>query len=131
MNELKINLEERYKSLSNNLGLNLTLLTMSPQDGAAHIEFHQANYHYVKAERGIEFERRVTNSEDEALYWLFSDVVFYLAMNFELENRIKGQDFRRILFAKELELMNLLNPAWKIRKEIELQTILSQSPYDS
>src|SRR5688500_16141149 len=89
----------------------------SPQhDGSAHVEFDGTKFNYVVTERGSEFERRSTTDREELLYWLISDAVFDAACVFEVRNRVKGQDFRRVLFSKKIELMSAIRPDWARRQ---------------
>jgi hypothetical protein len=77
----------------------------------------------------MELERRSAATEDELLYWLMDDVTTSIALEFELKNRIPGQDSRRQLFAKNLELLGKLSPEWARRKESEYAQVLSRSPF--
>jgi hypothetical protein len=104
--------------------------TTRQDDGGGHLEIVDERFHYVFTERGMENERRVTESEDEILYWLASDAVLSEASTFEVHHRVPGQSFRRLLFAKAIELMNLMNPAWGDRKRAEIDAILSKHPFD-
>jgi hypothetical protein len=85
--------------------------------GAPHVEIVGDEYHFVVTERGSEFERRKTNNYDQLLYWFVSGDVGQLARDWELERRIDGQDSRRLWFAKEVELLQTINPEWAKRKE--------------
>ena len=53
-----------------------------------------------------------------------------MAVEFELKNRIPEQDLRRIIFAKQEELLGQLNDSWKKRRHKEHQDILKYRPYD-
>src|SRR6478672_8912480 len=66
--------------------------TVPQHDGSPHVEVVGGRYHYVVTERGLEHERRIAQDEDEILYWLLDDVTTGIALQFELENRIPGQD---------------------------------------
>jgi hypothetical protein len=121
---------EQYEAYCGVLGVKAVLHTRQQHTGEAHVEFLDDGYHYVVTERGTELVRRITADEDEMLYWLLSDVVFDLASGYELQNRVKGQSFRRLLFAKELELMRRLNPSWAERKSGEIEAVLAKNPYD-
>ena len=90
----------------------------------------QKNLHYVIFERGKEILRKTTNDLDELLYWIFCDVTFSLAIQFELENRLEHQDVRRIFFKKQEVLLKMLDPIWEVKKIEEHQTILKNNPFD-
>jgi len=122
-------LREKYKAICHRLVSPCQFHTMPQHDGSAHVEYLAGIYSYVITERGSEFERRNTESQDQILYWLTSDTVFDLACKFELHNRVAGQDSRRLMFAKKIELMSLVDPAWGERKANEHQGILSKHPF--
>ena len=108
-----------------------TAIHFSPQhDGSAHVEFDGSGYSYVVTERGSEFERRCTKNRDELLYWLVADAVFDVACAFEARHRIAGQDFRRLFFSKELELLAAIRPEWARRKRAEIEKVLESNPYN-
>ncbi|WP_284617978.1 Imm63 family immunity protein [Aquabacterium humicola] len=100
------------------------------RDGAhPHIEVHGGAYHYVVVERGIEQEHRRTPALDELLFWIFDDVSSQMAFAHELRHRIAGQDCRRLAFAKKLELMGRLDPAYAERAGREITAVLARHPY--
>lgn len=98
-------------------------------DGSAHVEIDKNGYHYIVTERGQELKRKTTLDPDELLYWLLSDVIFFMASKYELANRIYSQDSRRILFAKEVDLFKQLKQEWANRKQSEINKILESHPY--
>ncbi|MEJ2229130.1 MAG: Imm63 family immunity protein, partial [Alphaproteobacteria bacterium] len=99
------------------------------EDGLPHIEVGDA-YFYVISERGHEFKRRATTDLDELLYWVLRDFVFSVAVDFEVRHRRMGQDSRRLMFAKEMELMSLISSEWATRLEGEHKDILVQHPFN-
>jgi hypothetical protein len=99
-------------------------------NGSAHVERHGAEYVYIVTERGNVLETRRTLDAEELVYWLMSNVVFDLACDFEVQHRAKGRSFRRMLFAKEIELMSQIDPSWGQRKAEEIEAILAKAPYD-
>jgi len=102
----------------------------SEQTGRPHIEINPQGYHYVAAERGQESERHTTFDLDELLYWVFADVAFGIATNYELKNRIEDQDCRRIIFQGQVELLEMLSPQWAARQVQEQKEILEKYPFD-
>ncbi len=108
----------------------LPTIGSSKGDGTPHIEISYKFYDYVKSERGREFSRRSTHKEDELLYWISKDLTFHVAMYFELENRIEGQDTRRLLFKKQIELLSELKEDWGLLLEKEKKEILNKAPFD-
>jgi hypothetical protein len=109
----------------------LFLMPDSPtHSGAPHIEIIGDEYHFVVTERGSEFERRKTKDPDELLYWFVSGDVSQLARDWELERRVEGQDSRRLWFAKEVEMLRLLNTEWAKRKELHQNSVLREHPFN-
>ena len=100
-------------------------------DGALpHIELDNfGNFHFVVVERGQELERRTTAILDELLYWIFDTITFSMACTFELKNRNHTQDFRRILFSKQEELLGCINIDWQERKRNDHSLILAKHPF--
>lgn len=82
----------------------------SQQSGRPHIEREGDELCYVVCEKGQEQERRRTRSKDELLYWIFRGVTFSMATSWEAANLEPEEDFRRGLFARQLELLEQLNP---------------------
>jgi len=108
------------------------LLFVSPEpvgDGTPHLEVVNDKFNYVVTERNVEFSRRATSSVDELLYWIMKGVVSKMAMEFELNNRVVGQDFRRLYFSKMIDLLGRLSPSWRGKVKEEIEEILERSPY--
>ncbi len=103
----------------------------SPQpNGIPYIQINNNEYLYIVEERGIELERRRTANIDVLLYWIMSDVIFFLATQYELENRIENFDNRRLIFKKEVELFKVLKKDWANITEVRINKILEESPYN-
>ncbi|MFD2937546.1 Imm63 family immunity protein [Spirosoma flavum] len=100
-------------------------------DGALpHIEIdHSQTFHFVVVERGRELERQTTTIPDELLYWIFDTITFSMACAFELKNRNHTQDFRRILFRKQEDLLGCLNIGWQEKKQEQHILILAKHPF--
>jgi len=88
------------------------------------------NIYYVFVERGIIEKREHVADVDELLFKLFSSITFAIACNYELDNRDNKQDCRRKIFAKQEDLLGLLNEQWKLWKQKEHAEILKRSPFD-
>ena len=108
----------------------LTVRTTSNEFGTPHIEIDENGYSYVIRERASEHERRQTKSFKELLYWILNSIVFIMASDYELKNRKGNEDFRRQLFAKEIELMEKLDSKFAKWKKEELDKILEEHPFD-
>ncbi len=121
---------EKYRHYCALLGREAVVHTTPQHNGSPHAEVVDGRYHYVVTERGRELERRIAENEDEMLYWLVSDLVFGLATKYELEHRVPDKDFRRLLFAREIELMEKVNPEWAERTRQKIRNILAKHPYN-
>lgn len=98
-------------------------------DAIPYLEIRDNEFHYIVRERGIEFSRKITSSLDELLYWFFYDIASQLSIDYELKNRVCGQDSRRISFSKKAEILGVLSPVWAERWDREMQKILEKNPY--
>src|SRR5258707_252458 len=104
--------------------------TTAQHDGSAHIEFIGGEFHYVVTERGSEHERRKTSDAEELLFWLVSDLTWEMAVEWEVRHRIQGEDFRRQLFRKDIQLMSSVSEDWARRKKEKYKKILREYPFD-
>lgn len=100
----------------------------SEDGGRPHIEVG-SEYRYVVVERGSEQSRASTKDLDELLYWVFLDVTSNMAGRVELRNRRHGEDFRRQRFRLQIQLLNVLSPAWAAKDEARLAEILRNHPF--
>ena len=92
-----------------------------------HIEVDSRGYHYVVVERGEELKRITTINLDDLLYHIFEAVTFSLASDYEVTHRIPGQDFRRLLFKHQVELLSLLSTQWAERASARHERLLRTS----
>lgn len=101
------------------------------EDGARpHIEVEETGrMHYIVVERGQEIERITLVDLDDLLYRVFQSVTFSLACQFELNHREPKQDFRRIMFAKQVDLLGKLSPKWADRDAERHAEILKNHPF--
>ena len=58
------------------------------------------------------------------------DITFSMAVDYEVANRVPHADFRRLLFAKDLELLGSLKPEWCERKREYYDAVLAQYPFN-
>jgi Immunity protein 63 len=99
------------------------------QSGRPHIEIIGQIYYYVVAERGMENNRKKTTEIEELLHWIFKGVTFSMACDYEVAHRIEGQDFRRLLFQKQIEFLNILDSGWATQMKKEKEQILEKHPF--
>lgn len=98
--------------------------------GSPHVEIVDGHYDVVTTERGLELERKSFLTKDDLLYDLIALVTFWDGVEFEFRNRIANKDCRRIIFAKQLELLGLIDPDWAVRRAREIEETLRENPYD-
>lgn len=86
-------------------------------------------YHYVITERGKIRVHKELKSEEEVLWNVLDTVLFDVAMDYAIENRVQKKDFRRVLFAKEIDLYFKFGDDFGKRKIQEVNEILEKNPY--
>jgi hypothetical protein len=122
-------IQKKAKTLARQLGReDFTIATQPRGDGSPYIEVGAA-YYFIVEERGIELKRRKTGNLDELLYWIMDDLTFSMSLDYELRHRREGEDSRRLAFAKEVELLELLSPAWAKRRAADHEKILRTHPF--
>lgn len=101
------------------------------RDGAwPHIEVDASGaLHFVVVERGQELERKTTNDLNDLLYWIFDSITFSMSVDFELKNRKWGRDCRRMMFAKQEELLGILDPSWQQKQHEEHKRVIKENPF--
>jgi len=70
-----------------------------------------------------------TKSLFEVAYWIFEFQTSAMAFEYEKKHRIMGQSYRRIAFAKQLELMGLIGEDYRQRAELEINKMLKEHPF--
>jgi hypothetical protein len=95
-----------------------------------HVEVDGRGYHLVVVERGVEVSRATTRDLDELLFLVFRTVTSTLAGDHELVHCVEDRDPRRVLFARQLELLARLSAAWAKREAAEHESILRAHPFD-
>jgi hypothetical protein len=108
----------------------MTVRSSATGFGDPHIEIDDRGYHYIIRERGREHERRTTEEFDELLYWLMADITFQIAVDYELHHRVPNQDFRRLLFETQLNLLKKINADFHKRRKEEINEFLIDAPYN-
>ena len=102
----------------------------STEDGARpHIECDNA-YHWVVVERGEEIKRRSTHEIHRLLYWIFASATFDMASDFEARHRHPSDDFRRLLFHTQLQLLAKLDERWRVSRKEDLASVLINHPFE-
>ena len=91
---------------------------------------YKNDLHYIFKERGEVVFDKITYDFDELLFWVFDDITSAMSYDYELKNRIEEQDFRRIGFNYQVELMTNLNKVWGEKTEKKQKKILENYPFD-
>ncbi|MDR6644564.1 MULTISPECIES: Imm63 family immunity protein [Luteibacter] len=108
----------------------LLIIPLAPvSDGTPYVELSSGSYNYVSSERGVENFRLSYTSSDELVYRIMDRVVSQMALAFELDHRVQGQDWRRVYFSRRVLLMAQLRPDWGDRQEREIAEILVSAPF--
>jgi hypothetical protein len=127
-------IKQKVRELANKINVPTELLPTygySKDFAYPHIEVDNLGLlHYVIVERGEELDRRTTDKLDDLLYWIFADVTFSMACDYELKNRIEDKDCRRIMFDKQEQLLGQLNDTWREKESEEHKSILKTHSFD-
>lgn len=98
------------------------------RDGTPNIEVDSLAYYYVNYDRNTKVFDRKTSDLDVLLYWVFEDITFVMASDYVRANSDPKVDSRKVRFEHQLSLLEVINPAWKERREKEIAEILKNSP---
>ena len=126
-------LGKQYREIAEKLGAPeyyCRFATTPQHDGSPHIEVIGDQFHFVVTERGSEFERRKTTDPQDILFWLVSGLTFGMACEWELKHRIEGEDSRRQLFQKQIDLLSQVNQDWAERMRESCKKILEEHPFE-
>ncbi|TYC49667.1 hypothetical protein ESZ50_05870 [Weissella muntiaci] len=94
------------------------------------VVFENGVLKYIFSERGIITLMFESDNLDDFLFQIFKDITFEMALTFEVSNRVENQDFRRVLFSKQLEILNIIDETYKERAAQEIKDILKVSPFN-
>jgi len=97
-------------------------------DATPFIEQRGDGFHFVVSERGTEYERVVSSDATEILRLVFLGITFDMAVDYEVGHRMPGADPRRLIFARQRELLEQFDSAWARRRQQETEGILRQNP---
>ena len=87
-------------------------------------------YVYLYYERGHCNEKRETRNVDEALFWVFEGYISMRSSDYELRNRIRYVDTRRLWFETQNELFSYIGEPYFSMNEKRLSEILENYPYN-
>jgi Immunity protein 63 len=101
------------------------------KDGHPNVEVDDnGQLYYEVYERGQQVRNDFAGDEEGLFYKIFSGITFSMALEYELKNRVPGQDNRRIMFAKQEDLLGQLDERWKEQAHKERLTLLKRHPFD-
>lgn len=129
-----LSLYTRAVPVMNEDGISMPLNTFfrknTPNDFQGEFCFaDEDGYHYRVLERDILYHDDITKSLSEITYWAIKGAISDAAAIYEAKNRILGQDFRRIMFSKELQYFNAVGPEYEQWDRVEINSILEKSPF--
>ncbi|OAI55586.1 hypothetical protein AYO49_05365 [Verrucomicrobiaceae bacterium SCGC AG-212-N21] len=125
-------LHDRYLAIARELDApdkHVWFSTKAQHDGSPHVECVGGEFHYVYTDRGCELERRTTAESEELLFWLVSDLTWAMASEWERTHRIAGEDSRRQLFRKDIELISQVSEEWARRKRDKYEKALREHTF--
>ena len=102
--------------------------TPNGQDGSFCFSDEHGN-HYCVVERGQLRVNVTTQSLSEITYQVLSSDIFWMAVEFESIHRIKGRDFRGLLFQKEMQYWSVLGESLAERAAQKIAETLQKAPY--
>ena len=102
----------------------------STDHARAHLEVDGRGYHLVVVERGVEESRTTTRDLDELLFLVFKAVTLAMASDHERAHKVETTDPRRVLFARQIELLARLSPEWAKREAEEHERLLRVHAFD-
>jgi len=94
------------------------------------IEAKDDSYVYLYYERGQCIEKRETRNVDEALFWIFESYISVRSIDYELHNRIRYVDHRRLRFKKQDMLFSLIGEPYYSMNKRRISEVLKSHPYN-
>lgn len=92
--------------------------------------FSQNNqYHYVLIEKGKAARHYTCTETADVLWYVLETALFELAVEYAKKNSGQTEDFRKLLFQKEIELFALFGQSFRERKIAQINAILQKYPY--
>ncbi len=89
----------------------------------------ESGYHFKILERGTLYHDDLTQSLFDITYWAIKGDVDEASAIYEAKNRNPNQDFRRIMFNKQLQYFESIGPEYVQRALTEIEIILNKAPF--
>lgn len=121
--ELRQILEANFVKISSNFEL-LPEINNSNYDALPFIEIWQNVYYYVCLERGVEVFRKQTTDLNELVYMVMENLTFKMSWDWAKLQSNLNTDLRISAFAKQVELMRIINLEYGHRLNAGLQNII-------
>lgn len=86
-------------------------------------------YQFVDYEMGKAASKQSTADLEELVFWVYYPIINAGASFYEIRHRVPGQNPRRIIFAKGLELFGYLGPGYAARYQVKIDESLAARPY--
>ena len=86
-------------------------------------------YHLRVAERGRLYYDDITQDLFEITYRAIKNNISEASSIYEAKNRVPNQDFRRIMFAKRLQLFAAIGPEYAQRAKADIRIFLQKAPF--
>ena len=99
-------------------------------DCIPYIAIEGKNYVWLMYERGKVVERRETTDETLALFWILSSYVQHRSYDYELQNRIKYTDSRRLVFQTQSRLFSYIGEPYYSMNEQQTKKTLERAPFN-
>ncbi len=97
--------------------------------GVVQIEIKRREYHYVVTDRGMEFQRFTFQNVEDLLFKIFSKITQSMASDFAAKRPDQNDEFRKIMFARQVELLGQIDCRWAQRRAAQIEDILYHHPY--
>lgn len=99
-------------------------------DCVPYIETQGDTYVWLCHERGKCIERREAVNEYDALFWILNHYISRYSCEYELRNRVKYVDSRRLAFQTQSRLFSYIGEPYRSMNEKRISEILEKSPYN-
>jgi hypothetical protein len=94
-----------------------------------YVEVHKDGYCFIVKDRGQITVEKHTQDIQELLYWIFEFVTFDIALDFAVKHPFPASwQQRRIMWKKQLELLNTISPGFKEQRRRDITEILAKNP---
>ncbi len=129
--ELYQTLEKDFLKVFPNEQLN-SYVSISNMNNNTIMIYCKNNQYYIKRFGIRQSENSLLSFDNynEFLWNVLDEIVISKSITYATMNKIKGQDFRRQLFKKQIELMANYSEEFKTKKINEIKEILTNNPYN-